>query len=155
MVACNVLMTQLVQPLPPNTLRFACTLFAALQGGERSEHCEDALCLGQTLHHSLASVQLRMVASAVRKAHADDRARQRLMPDVAFFAKQAVEFLANTAARLRGLQRAGSVPGLFPQVPVAQALCALCAAAADSACMLPTEKTRALNLRCAWLQPCT
>ena len=61
-------------------------------------------------------MQLQLIYRAVRKAHADERAKQRVMPDVAYFAKQAIQFLANMAGKLRALQAAGHVPPLFPQV---------------------------------------
>lgn len=76
---------------------------------------------GTLLDGARARAQLRMVVRAVRKARADEHARQRVMPDVVYFARQAVEFLASMGVRLRGLQRAGSVPELFPQVRSATA----------------------------------
>jgi hypothetical protein len=62
--------------------------------------------------------QLHLIYRAVRKAHADERAKQRVMPDVAYFAKQATQFLANLGAKLRALQDEGHVPALFPQARV-------------------------------------
>jgi hypothetical protein len=57
-----------------------------------------------------------MIFHAVKKAQADVQCKQRVMPDVAHFAKQALQFLANTAARLQPLQEKGQLPGLFSQV---------------------------------------
>jgi hypothetical protein len=61
-------------------------------------------------------VQLGLIFRAVRKAQAGEQWKQRVMPDVAYFAKQAIQFLANTSAQLRLLQGTGQVPFLFPQV---------------------------------------
>lgn len=72
-------------------------------------------------------MQLQLIYEAVRKAQADDQWEHRVMPDVAFFAKQAIQFLVNTAAQLRRLQAEHSahslVPPLFPQVRPANLSC--------------------------------
>ena len=70
----------------------------------------------------LARVQLQMIFHAVRKAQVDEQCKQRVMPDVADFATQALQFIANTAAHLQTLQLKGQLPALFSQVHVTAAL---------------------------------
>lgn len=70
----------------------------------------------------LACVQLQMIFHAVRKAQVDVQCRQRVMPDVADFATQALQFIANTAAHLHSLQLKCQLPALFSQVRLLVAL---------------------------------
>lgn len=55
------------------------------------------------------------------------------MPDVAYFAKQAVQYLTSTAAKLRAQQADGHVPFLFPQVQLPEHV--VC-------CVLPQQATQ-------------